>query len=123
MNILLWMLQIILFIKFLATAYSHGVGQKQELMKQAIDKMGGKSKTVHLFTSILCAIGSFGILLPDVIRQYYMVVPISAVSLGVLTLASILFHVRYREKPVVIADIILFVLLMITGYGRLAINP
>ncbi len=123
MNILLWILQIILFIKFLATAYSHGIGQDQELMKLAINKMGDKSRAIHVFISILCVVGALGILLPDVIRQYYPVVPVSAGLLGTLMLVSILFHIKYREKPIVIADIILFVLLVITGFGRLAINP
>ena len=123
MNILLWILQIILFIKFLATAFSHGIRQDQELMKQAIIKMGDKSGAIHVFISILCVVGALGIILPDVIRQYYVVVPVSAGLMGMLMLLSILFHVKYREKPIVIADIILFVLVVITGYGRLAINP
>jgi len=123
MNLLLWILQSILCIKFLATACSHGIGQGQELMKQAIDKMGGRSKTVHFLAASLCVIGALGILLPDVMGRYQVLVPISAMSLGALMLLSIIFHVRYREKPVIIADIILFVLSMITGVGRLIIHP
>jgi hypothetical protein len=118
MEIVLWILQIILCIKFISVGISHWLRKDQELMKQAIQTMGNRASPVHSIIGILCVLGALGVLLPSILGRVLWMVPAAAAVIGIAMLISIPLHIKYREKPLLIPDLILFILSLIALFGR-----
>ncbi len=110
MDILLLTLQIILGIKLLATALSHGLQHQKPVMQAAIQKMGGAVRFWLKLVSILCLLGGLGLLLGSALDKISFLATISAGFMAVMLLISIVCHLRSREKPALYADIILFIM-------------
>jgi hypothetical protein len=123
MSIILWILQIILGIKFLTTAYSHALQPNNQNMKQSIEKLGSAAVPLHRLFSVIMFAVSFTIILPGLIHWSNWITVISAAVLAVLMLLSIPLHIRSREKPVIVADIVLLALCLAVAYGRWVIFP
>lgn len=123
MNIILWIVQAILAIKLVSVSFSHAVQQDKDAMKQAIQKMGSSSKVWHYGVAVLTLVSGVGLVLPAVLSwRSWLTIGVAAAT-AILMLASIFFHVRYREKPLVFADMILFALSAFVAYGRWALVP
>ena len=123
MNIALWIVQAILAIKLITTAVSHAFPQSKVEMRQAVEKMGTGSRLWHGLVAVLTLVSAVGLILPGLFGVQTQLVLWAAVLTGVLMLASIFFHVRYRDKPIIIADIVLFILAAFVAYGRYALAP
>jgi hypothetical protein len=123
MNTILWILQIILCIKFLSTAFSHGLQKNNPNMQQSINKFGHKGLLLHKIISVIVFLGALAMILPGLFGIHNWITVYSAILLAILMMLSILFHVLSREKPVIIADIILMVLVIFVAYGRGILAP
>jgi VIT1/CCC1 family predicted Fe2+/Mn2+ transporter len=118
MNTILWILQILLCIKFLSAAYSHGIQQNNSTMQQSIKSIGAKGPLFHKFISVILFIGSIIIILPGVLGMSHWITVYSAILLVLLLTLSILFHIRYRLKPLIFADGILMMIAAFVAFGR-----
>lgn len=123
MNIILWVLQIILAIKLLATAFSHGMRQDQEKMQAGIRRMGGSVRPVLYIAAACMVLLAAGLLLPWAVRVPLWVIPISSGIMAGGMLLSIPFHRACREKPNIIPSLVLFGMAAFTAYGRLVLFP
>ena len=123
MNTILWILQIIICIKFLSVAYSHGLQKNNSTMQNAINKYGRHGMLTHKIISIILLIGSVVIILPGIIKLDNWVTIFCALILAGLMLISIYFHIRSREKPLIVADIILFAIVLFIAIGRGLLAP
>ena len=123
MNIALWILQILLSIKLINTAYSHGLRQDQTAMREARLKLGRPGEAMLLATAIGTAAGALGLILPGLIGIAGWITPAAATGVGVMLLGSILCHVRSREKPRIFVSIVLFVFAALVAYGRWVVMP
>jgi hypothetical protein len=119
MDMSVYIFQAILAIKFISTAYSHGIQKNNKLMEQAIDKMGNKSITVHRVIAIICIVGALAILLPEILGILLWIVPLTLLMLGSIMLISIIFHNKYREKPRILTDIWLAIFCIFVLIGKL----
>ena len=117
-NTLLWVLQIILAIKGITSAFTHTFQHSKPAMQEAIGKVGGSAKPLLHAISLLLLIVSLGLVLPGVMSLPGMIVPFSAAGMAAMMLVSLFFHVKYREKPLIFADLILFALCAFTAYAR-----
>jgi len=118
MDIILWILQIILSIKLLTTAFSHGLRQSAADMQEVMQKMGPLAKPVHRGVAVYVMLGTLGLLLPDVLAGAAWITPVTAVVMGLILLLSILFHVRTREKPQIFVSLVLFAFAIFIAIGR-----
>jgi len=107
MAIALWIVQVILAIKLLSVAYSHGLRPGQEKMAESIQRIGPAARPLHVATAILSLLGCLGLLLPAIPSVPVSIIPATAAFVCLLMVASIIFHVRSREKPAIFADAIL----------------
>lgn len=123
MNTALWIIQILLGIKFITVSYTHGLRQSQPAMRQAIQRMGKSSQPWLYVTAVCTLIGSISLILPPAIGVLTWITPVAAVSLSIMMLLSIVFHLKYRQKPNIIASIILCVLAAFVAYGRWILAP
>jgi hypothetical protein len=123
MNTVLWVIQVILSIKFLSVAFTHGFRRGQPLMQQGIQRMGPSTPSILSATAGVMFVGSIGLLLPAISRLPTWTAPAAAAVLAISMLVSIVLHLKCREKPVLIANIVLFVLSAFVAYGRWEIAP
>lgn len=123
MNIFLWILQIILAIKFLSVAYSHGLRQGQTKMAQGIGRMGPAARPVLYLAAVFSLIAGALLILPAAIALPAATVPLTAAVLAAMNLLSMLLHRACREKPNPVPSLVLLVLAAFTAYGRYALVP
>jgi hypothetical protein len=123
MNIILWLIQIILGIKLITVTYTHGFRQSGSTMQDAMRRMGKGSQPL-LSTIALCTfIGTLGLILPGILGLPAWIVLVTAAIMSIMLLASIPFHVRFREKPQIFVSLILFAFAVFVAYGRWALAP
>ena len=123
MNTFLWILQAILGIKSITVAISHGVQQDQAEIRQGIIKMGPKTRPLLILIAVLTLLGAVSLIAPAVLGAGAWITPLAAAMLAAWMLCSIALHIRCREKPVIVANVVLFAMAAFVAYGRRAIWP
>ena len=118
MNIILWIAQFILSIKFISSAYIHGFGAGRDSMKLGRAKYGATLKPLLAVIGICTLLCSLSLVVPAVFGVQNWLTPIAAVLLMGLTLISIIFHISCRETPRIWISLILFTLAGFVAYGR-----
>jgi hypothetical protein len=121
MNTALWIIQIILAIKLINAAFTHGFRQSMPSMQEAIEKNG---KGVRPILSVVAAgtfLGALGLILPGVLGASNWITAGTAALLACMLLFSLFFHMRGRKKPKIFVSAVLFVFAAFVAYGRWAI--
>jgi hypothetical protein len=119
----LWIVQVILGIKLLSVSYTHGLRQSQPTMQDAIRKLGNGSRSFHHAIAFLTFLGALGLTLPGILELSTRIISVTAISLSVMLLSSVFFHVRSREKPNIFVSVILFAFAVFIAYGRWGFRP
>ncbi len=114
----LWVIQIILSIKLITVSYTHGLRQSQPTMQEAIQKMGNFSRPLLTIISVCTFIGAVILALAGVLGLSNWIISITAVTMSIMLLFSIFFHVKSCEKPKVFVSVVLFVFAAFVAYGR-----
>jgi len=112
MNIVLWILQISVGIKIIATAFSH-----------AFKYSGMYNRPLMIIVSVLLFICAVGLVVRAAIEVPQWVTPLAAAILAVMMIVAFIFHLNCPEHPFIIADIILFVMSLFIAFGRRFIVP
>ena len=123
MNTLFWILQIILAVKFLSVAYSHGLRQDQTKMARGIARMGVLSRPLLYLAAAASLLISAGLILPALVTVPAGAVPAAAAVLAGMNLLSMLLHRACRERPNLIPGLVLFGMAAFTAYGRTFLAP
>jgi uncharacterized membrane protein YphA (DoxX/SURF4 family) len=123
MNILLWILQIALAIKFISVAFTHGLRTDQPKMQQAIERMGVAARPLLIAAAIDTFVCAVGLVLPAASGILPWLTPWAAAALAVTMLFAIGLHTVSRETPNTWASLFLFALAAFVAYGRFAIAP
>ncbi|MCU0522899.1 MAG: DoxX family protein [Anaerolineae bacterium] len=118
MDTALWIVQVILSTKLISSAFTHGLRQSKPAMQDAIRKRGPSSPRLLRAVAGCMLIGALALILPGTFGAADSVTAAAAAIVALLMLFSILLHVRCREKPLIIADLVLFVLSAFVAYGR-----
>jgi hypothetical protein len=123
MNSILWVLQIILSIKLVSAAYTHGLRQDKASMQEAIRKVGDLARPMLAIAAGGTLLSAAGLIIPGALGVMSWLTPwIAAVVAGML-LASIVLHVRGREKPKIWVSLILCAMAVAVAYGRWVMAP
>jgi hypothetical protein len=123
MNTILWILQIILCIKFLSVAYSHGVQPNNAKIEQSKQKLGGAGSLLHKVFSAVVFLDSIALVLPGIAPVAAWIMIPAAALLTILILCSIVLHRLSREKPLIVADIVLLAMAVFVLLGRWMFSP
>lgn len=122
MSTVLWIIQVILGIKFLTAAFNHGFRQERLTAESRLQQRGIPARPVLTATALLLLIGCLGLLLPAA-GVFMNLPPFAAVGLAVMMLFSIPLHIQCREKPMLIVSLVLFALAVFAAYGRWVLAP
>jgi uncharacterized membrane protein YphA (DoxX/SURF4 family) len=123
MNLTLWIVAGLLALAFLASAVMKLTQPKDKLassgMRWTQDFGPGTVKVIGLL-ELLAAVG---LILPAVLNIAPVVVPVAAVGLAAIMLGAIVTHVRRKEYPTIIANLVLLGLAAFVAWGRLGGVP
>jgi hypothetical protein len=123
MSIFLWVLQILLAIKFFSVAFTHGLRPDETKMQRGSRGFGTLKKPLLILTAIFCFFGGIGLILPAVVEILIWLTPLTAAILAGMMLLSIVFHIKCCEKPNFAVSLILFALAGFVAYGRWILAP
>jgi uncharacterized membrane protein YphA (DoxX/SURF4 family) len=119
MNILLWVLQGLLAVAFLA----HGClllfppASMVEVMNASIQP------TLRLFIGVAEVLAAIGLTLPGITRVQPWLIPCAAAGLMIVMVSATIFHIIRGEISSAITTAILFVLVAFVAYMRWKVNP
>jgi len=122
-NIVLWALQIVLALKFLSVAYTHGFRADRTEMQRGIQRIGAVARPLLTFIALCTFLGGVSLILPAATGVLTWLTPLSATLLALMMLLAIGFHVACRERPNIVVGLILFALAAFVAYGRWVIAP
>lgn len=123
MNIILWVLQAALAVKFGSVAYTHGLRPLHPDMQRGRQRFGAAARPLLIVISACTFLGALGLVLPAAIGTLAWLAPPAAALLALLMLPAAGLHVACREKPKVVVSVVLFALAAFVAYGRWGIAP
>lgn len=123
MNVILWIVQVVLTLKFLSVTISHGLRQDAEKMQRGVERFGRFTQPVLVLTALGTFVTSVGLILPPVLGVMTWLTPLSAALLALMMLLGLGFHIGCRERPYIWVAVILFALAAFVAYGRWMLAP
>lgn len=123
-NSVLWTLQVLVALAFLAFGYGHGMGFDQTRARRGmawLDAVGKGRMRVIASLELLWAVG---LILPGLTHVLPWLTSTAAVCLVVLMILAAIFHVRRSgEGQNAVSNIIPGLLAAFVAYGRFVIAP
>jgi hypothetical protein len=92
-------------------------------MQQSKERLGWIARPLLYVIAGILFICAIGVVFPALTGNLTWVTPLSAAILAIAMLVSILFHIKVREKPYILADLVLFALAGFVAYGRWTLAP
>lgn len=123
MNTVLWAVQIVLAVKLISVAYSHAIRPDRTKMQRGLDRLGAAARPLLILISLGCLLGAVSLVLPAAASSMAWLTPWSAALLAVGMLLGVGLHLGCREKPNIVAGLILCALAAFVAYGRWALAP
>lgn len=118
MNVVLWIIAAVLAVAFLASGAMKLMKSKEQLVEAgqgwAEDFSPGLIKTIGAL-EILAAIG---LVLPALLDIAPILVPLAALGLVVVMVGAIATHVRRKETPMIVVNLVLLSLAAVVAWGR-----
>ena len=121
MNILLWVLQILAAILYLAS----GVMKifMFDKISGDVPSFGALPRNVWLGLGILELVCVFGLIVPSALRWQPRLTVVAAALLAIESLVFIWVHVKYGETGSIIMMAVLGLLMAFIAYGRIFLKP
>jgi hypothetical protein len=123
MNIILWVLQAVLAVKFLSAAYTHGLRPDPAKMERGNQRFGTAARPLLIGIAAAVSLCAVGLVLPAVVRSAAWLVPWSAALLAAMMLGAAAFHLACRDNPKTWVSLVLLALAAFVAYGRWMIVP
>ena len=123
MNSVLWILQIVLGLKFVSVAYTHGLRPDETKMQRGVQRLGTLARPLLTFIALCAFLGAVGLILPAATGILTWLTPLSAALLALMMLLGVGFHVACRETHNIVVGLVLFALAAFVAYGRWVIAP
>ena len=121
MNILLWVLQILAALMYLAS----GVMKVFMFDKVSHDvpSFGALPREVWKAFGILELVCMVGLIVPDALHWQPMLTVVAATALTIESIVFVWVHAKYREMTPIIMSAVLGLLMAFIAYGRMFLKP
>jgi uncharacterized membrane protein len=116
-NVVLWIVQIVLAVAFLAAGGTKVLTPKEKLRERMAWVDDFSQNTVR-FIGTMEILGALGLVIPAATGIAPILTPVSAVGLIVVMVGAAITHVRRKEPAVVPVNAILLVLAAVVAWGR-----
>ena len=121
MNRLLWVLQVVLGVYFIAVGVMHFV--VPEGLPAQMDWMYALSDTQHTLAGIAEILGGLGLIVPAVTGIRPELVAYAAFGLALVMVGAAIWHLGRGEAAQIVLNVINIAVLGFVGYGRLRLRP
>jgi uncharacterized membrane protein len=121
MDVILWVVQVILALAFVAFGVTHAT--RRESMRERVPWMWALPREAMLIIGILDILGAIGLILPAVTKIQPWLTPLAAICLAILMVFAIIFHATRRELPNIALNAILGLLAAFVAWGRFFAAP
>jgi VIT1/CCC1 family predicted Fe2+/Mn2+ transporter len=123
MNIVLWVTQIVLAVKFASVAYTHGLRPDPAKMQRGRERLGAAARPLQLGVALGALLGAAGLVLPAATGTWAWLTPWAAALLALMMLGALGLHRVCRERPNPLPGLILFALAAFVAVGRWLLAP
>ncbi len=114
MNILLWILQVLLAVAFLA----HGIMFLAPPPEIAVQMDAILPRWFQLFLGVAEVLAAVGLTLPGLTRIRPELVPAAAVGVMIVTVSATVLHLVRSELSSAVITFVLFAMAAVVGHGR-----
>ncbi len=121
MNIVLWILQILLGLYFLAIGVMHFIVPPG--LPAAMSWMYDLPGWLHWLSGTAEILGGLGLILPGLTKIQTRLTPLAALGLVLVMVGAIIYHLTRGETQNLVINIILAALLFFIYYGRTRLAP
>ncbi len=119
MNIILWTLQVLLAVAFLAHGWIF-LFPPQSLLAQMNASI---APAFRIFIGVAEVLAAIGLILPGLTRMLPWLVPAAAAGLMIVTISATIFHLARGEVSSAVTTAVLFVLVTFVAYSRWRVAP
>ena len=121
MSKLLWILQVLLGLYFLAVGVMHFIIPPG--LPAQMSWMYDLPAWLHWVSGIAEILGGLGLILPGLFRIQTRLIPLAAGGLALVMVGAIIYHVTRGEFQNILFNVILAALLVFVAYGRSRLAP
>ncbi len=121
MNILLWVLQVIAALLYVASGVMKVFMFDQ--ISSDVPSFGALPRQAWMGLGILELVCVVGLIVPAALRWNPSLTVVAATVLALETLVFVWVHVKYREVGSIVMVCVLSLLMAFIAYGRLALKP
>jgi hypothetical protein len=123
-NVVLWILQIVLAVAFLGSAYLHALGYEQASTNPRMAWMQSVGPDRLRLIGFLELLGAIGLVLPAATNILPWLTPLAALALAVLMGLAAVFHLmRSGETMNAVFNIVIGLVAAFVAYGRFVLDP
>lgn len=118
MNVVLWILQSLLALAFLASGLTK-LSRPQEQLKDRMEWVTHTTATNVKLIGAAEALGGIGLIVPAATKIAPILTPIAATGLAIIMLGAVIVHVRLGDKiNLILPSAVLLVLSVVVAWGR-----
>ncbi|MDI1459527.1 DoxX family protein [Catellatospora sp. KI3] len=118
MNIALWIVQILLGLAFLAAGLLKATQPKEALRAKNLNWVDDYSAGMVKLIGVSEILGGIGLIAPWATGIAPVLTPIAAVALAAVMVGAALAHLRRKEYPAIVFNIVLAALAVFVAVGR-----
>lgn len=122
MNTALWIVQILLALAF-GMAGIMKLTQPRERLSKNMGWVNDFSQNNVRLIGLAEALAALGLILPSLTGILPILTPIAALGLVLVMIGAIITHLRRKEYPLIVANLVLLVLAAFVAYGRFVAVP
>jgi uncharacterized membrane protein len=121
LNIVLWILQVLLGLYFLAVGVMHFIIPPG--LPAQMSWMYDLPAWLHWVSGVAEILGGLGLILPGLFRIQTRLIPLAAGGLALVMVGAVIYHVTRGEYQNILFNVILAALLVFIAYGRSQLAP
>lgn len=117
-----WIIQVLLALAFALTGYGK-LTLPYEKLNQMMPYTQDFSPNIVKLIGGLELLAAIGLILPSLTKILPILTPLAAVGLVLTMIGAIITHVRRKEYPVIIANLVLLAFAAFVAYARFSVAP
>lgn len=122
MEVALWVIQVLLALVFVMAGVMKLTQPKEKIAAQMPWANDFSQNNIRLI-GLVEVLGAIGLILPSLTRILPVLTPLAALGLVVTMVGAILTHLRRKETPMIVVNVVLLVLAAVVVYGRFVAVP
>jgi len=122
MNIALWIIQVLLALAFGMSGFMK-LSQPKEKLEPRMAYVEDFSQGTIRIIGLLELLGAIGLILPALTGILPFLTPLAALGLVLTMIGAMLTHLRRKEYPIIVMNLVLLVLAAVVAYGRFVAFP